>query len=134
VAARSVGAVLAAIAIAVAVTAPPPGAQAASAPALSEPATVAPDLDPGAAAVIARYQASMPDVMARQGIPGLAVAVVDGDHPIWVEGFGTTKRGGTAPVTPDTMFSVQSMSKVFTATAVMQAVERGLVDLDVRLA
>jgi CubicO group peptidase (beta-lactamase class C family) len=34
-------------------------------------------------------------------------------------------------VTADTIFSVQSMSKTFTATAVMQAVEKGLVDLDV---
>ena len=69
--------------------------------------------------------------MAKENIPGLAVAVVDGkrDRVIWQQGFGVTDERGT-PVTVDTIFSVQSMSKVFTATAAMQAVQAGLVDLD----
>jgi CubicO group peptidase (beta-lactamase class C family) len=133
--ARIAGAVLATIAIAVGVAAPSAtaaraGPRLASTSTALDLATVAPDLDPGAAAVIARHQASIPDTMTKQGIPGLAVAVVDGDRPIWIQGFGTTKRGGGTPVTADTTFSVQSMSKTFTATAVMQAVERGLIDLD----
>ncbi len=37
---------------------------------------------------------------------------------------------GLRPVTADTIFSVQSMSKLFTATAVMQAVAAGRLDLD----
>jgi CubicO group peptidase (beta-lactamase class C family) len=93
-------------------------------------ATVVAPPDNGAAAVIARYQARIPDLMAEQGVPGLAIAVVDGDRVLWSQGFGTTARGGGTPVTTDTMFSVQSMSKTFTATAVMQAVGAGLVDLD----
>ena len=40
-----------------------------------------------------------------------------------------TEVGGR-PVTVDTIFSVQSMSKVFTATAVMQAVQSGQLSLD----
>ena len=89
-----------------------------------------PTLDPGTAAVIARYQERIPKLMAEQGIPGLSIAVVDGDDVLWAQGFGTTQRGGGTPITTDTMFSVQSTSKVFTATAVMQAVEAGLLDLD----
>ena len=68
--------------------------------------------------------------MAEQGIPGLAVALVDRDRALWVEGFGHVDGRGSAPVTADTIFSVQSMSKLFTATAVMQAVAAGRVDLD----
>ena len=68
--------------------------------------------------------------MAEQGIPGLAVALVDKDQPLWVEGFGHLDGQGSAPVNADTIFSVQSMSKLFTATAVMQAVAAGRLDLD----
>ena len=83
-----------------------------------------------AATVIAKYRARIPELMAEQGIPGLAVALVDADRTLWVEGFGHLDRRGSAPVTADTIFSVQSMSKLFTATAVMQAVAAGRLDLD----
>jgi CubicO group peptidase (beta-lactamase class C family) len=68
--------------------------------------------------------------MAEQGVPGLAVALVDADQALWVEGFGHLDGPDSAEVTADTMFSVQSMSKLFTATAVMQAVASGRLDLD----
>jgi CubicO group peptidase (beta-lactamase class C family) len=83
-----------------------------------------------AATVIARYRARIPELLAQQGIPGLAVALVDRDQTLWVEGFGHVDGGGSAPVSADTIFSVQSMSKLFTATAVMQAVAAGRLDLD----
>ena len=86
--------------------------------------------DDAAATVIARYRERIPELMAEQGIPGLAVALVDKDQTLWVEGFGHLDRQGSAPVNADTIFSVQSMSKLFTATAVMQAVAAGRLDLD----
>ena len=49
---------------------------------------------------------------------------------LWTQGFGHLDGDGSAPVTPDTTFSVQSMSKLFTATAVMRAVAAGRLDLD----
>ncbi|HET7821611.1 MAG TPA: serine hydrolase domain-containing protein [Ornithinibacter sp.] len=81
------------------------------------------------AEVITTYRERIPELMASEHVPGLAVAVVDGDRVLWQEGFGSTDAGG-APVTADTIFSVQSTSKTFTATAVMLAVQAGLVDLD----
>jgi CubicO group peptidase (beta-lactamase class C family) len=86
--------------------------------------------DDPAAAVIARYRERIPQLMAEQGIPGLAVALVDRDKVLWTEGFGRVDGDGSAPVRADTMFAVQSMSKNFTATAVMQAVSAGRLDLD----
>jgi CubicO group peptidase (beta-lactamase class C family) len=83
-----------------------------------------------AATVIATYRGRIPELMAEQGIPGLPVAVVDADRTLWVEGFGHIDAGGSAPVTADTIFSAESMSKLFTATAVMQAVAAGRLDLD----
>jgi len=85
----------------------------------------------GVAAVIASYQARIPALMTQEQIPGLALALVDGDHVVWQQGFGSTDSDGGTPVSVDTMFSVQSMSKTFTATAVMRAVQSGLLDLDV---
>ena len=88
------------------------------------------DATGGAATEIARYEARIPQLMAEQGIPGLAVALVDQDKVLWTAGFGHLDRDGSAPVTADTMFAVQSMSKNFTATAVMQAVGAGRLQLD----
>ena len=83
-----------------------------------------------AATVIARYRTRIPELMAAQDLPGLAVALVDADEALWVEGFGYTNEQGFSQVTVDTIFSVQSISKTFTATAVMIAVQEGLLDLD----
>lgn len=110
---------------AAAVTAP---AAVTAAAAVTAPATAQ---DDGVAAVIATYRHRIPELMAKQGIPGLALAVVDGDQVVWQQGFGTTDGDGSRSVTVGTLFSAQSMSKTFTATAVMQAVQSGQLDLDV---
>jgi len=72
--------------------------------------------------------------MAEQGLPGLAVAVVDDTGILWTEGFGFTDNDHKTAVTPDTIFSVQSTPKTFTASAVMLAMQDGLLDLDVPIA
>jgi CubicO group peptidase (beta-lactamase class C family) len=84
----------------------------------------------GVASMIDRFREEIPRLMEEQGVPGLAVAVVDRDQVLWSEGFGRLERSGDAPVSTETIFGVESMSKVFTATAVMIAVQEGLVDLD----
>jgi CubicO group peptidase (beta-lactamase class C family) len=68
--------------------------------------------------------------MQEENVPGLAVAVVDDQNILWAEGFGYTDWDHRIAVTPDTLFSIQSMSKSFTATAAMFAAQDGLVDLD----
>jgi CubicO group peptidase (beta-lactamase class C family) len=85
----------------------------------------------GAASVIATYQTRIPELMAEQNVPGLALALVDGDRALWTQGFGHLDGDGSASVTSDTIFSVQSMSKAFTATAVLRAVQAGRLDLNV---
>jgi CubicO group peptidase (beta-lactamase class C family) len=82
------------------------------------------------AAVIDRYRDEIPRLMKEEGIPGVSVAVVDDRSIVWAAGFGVTDNDDPEPVTVDTVFSVQSMSKAFTATAVLRAVQDGLVDLD----
>jgi CubicO group peptidase (beta-lactamase class C family) len=61
-------------------------------------------------------------------IPGLAVAIVQGDEIIFARGYGEAAPG--EPVTPQTQFYIGSVTKGFTALAVMQLVERGKLELD----
>jgi CubicO group peptidase (beta-lactamase class C family) len=69
-------------------------------------------------------------VMASDDIPAVAVCLIDDGQPVWLEGFGVTDRHSNQAVTTDTIFSIQSTSKHFTATAIMLAVQDGLLDLD----
>ncbi len=88
--------------------------------------TTAPDYS----AIMSDFRASIPKLMSQEKVPGLAIAVVDGQQILWMEGFGYTDDDRKITVTPDTLFSVQSMSKNFTGAAVLVAVQDGLLDLD----
>jgi CubicO group peptidase (beta-lactamase class C family) len=68
--------------------------------------------------------------MKKGKVPGFAFALVDANGILWTEGFGRTGGKPKASVTPDTPFWLCGMSKSITATAVMVAVQDGLVDLD----
>ena len=69
--------------------------------------------------------------MEEHQVPGIAVGICDADSMLWSAGFGRTRAGGGEPVSADTMFGVQSCSKMYTAAAVLLAVQEKLVDLDV---
>ena len=56
------------------------------------------------------------------GAPGLALAVADGSGASLIEGFGFADREEQRRVTPETLFALASVSKIFTATAVTRAV------------
>lgn len=62
-------------------------------------------------------------------IPGAALAIVHGDRVVHLHGFGTADDHARV-VTPQTPFVIGSISKSFTALAVMQLVEHGRVELD----
>lgn len=62
-------------------------------------------------------------------IPGLAVGVWHAGIE-QVAGYGVTSVENPLPVTPDTLFQVGSISKTFTATALMMLREAGKIDLD----
>lgn len=63
-----------------------------------------------------------------QRIPGMAIAVVEGERIIYRQGFGTAAHG--EDITSETPFFIGSLSKAITATAVMQLVDAGQVDID----
>jgi CubicO group peptidase (beta-lactamase class C family) len=72
------------------------------------------------------------DRMSRLRIPGLAIAVVGPDGTLLLRGFGAADATGRA-VTPQTPFIIGSLSKSFTALAIMQLAQRGTLDLDSRV-
>jgi CubicO group peptidase (beta-lactamase class C family) len=67
--------------------------------------------------------------MHRLNIPGVSLAIVEGDKIVHLRGFGRARPGGEAP-TPQTPFFIGSITKSFTALAIMQLVEAGKVELD----
>ncbi|MBL8966109.1 MAG: beta-lactamase family protein, partial [Spirochaetaceae bacterium] len=64
-------------------------------------------------------------------VEGLSLAVVDSTGPVWTAGAGSAEPGKAFG--PGTLSFPGSVSKLFTASAVMLLVERGLVDLDAPL-
>src|SRR5689334_2051462 len=78
---------------------------------------------------IARIDAFVSELVQRQGIPGVALGLVEGDQIIDLHGFGKADQSGRA-ITPQTPFILASVSKPLTALAVMQLVETGKVKLD----
>ena len=71
--------------------------------------------------------------LAASGVPGVSYAVVV-DGELGASGArGVARLGENAPVTADTPFLTGSISKSFTALAVMQFVEAGGVELDVEI-
>jgi CubicO group peptidase (beta-lactamase class C family) len=84
----------------------------------SSPALTKADLD-----------AAVQAAMERWAVPGLALGVLqEGEAQAW--GYGVASRETGTAVTPGTLFQVGSISKVFTATLVMQLVDEGTLDLD----
>ena len=67
--------------------------------------------------------------MQRLPIPGVAVGVWHAGVE-QTAGFGVTSVENPLPVTPDTLFQVGSISKTFTATALLMLWEAGKIDLD----
>lgn len=56
-------------------------------------------------------------------VPGMAVAIVQGDQVIFAKGFGVKKVGGTEPVDEHTIFQIGSTSKAFTVALVAMLVD-----------
>jgi CubicO group peptidase (beta-lactamase class C family) len=80
-----------------------------------------------------RIDAYVRDEMARQQIPGIAVAVVRNGTIVLARGYGFANVEHQVPVKPETVFQSGSVGKQFTATAVMRLVEQGRVSLDDRI-
>jgi CubicO group peptidase (beta-lactamase class C family) len=68
--------------------------------------------------------------MKKNNVTGLSIALVDDQRVVWTQGFGYADKANKVPATPETVYRVGSISKLFTASAVMQLAEEGKLDID----
>jgi CubicO group peptidase (beta-lactamase class C family) len=75
------------------------------------------------ASLVAELDAVLPEVIVSGNSPSIQVAVIHQGQDVWSQAFGEN-------TSTDHVYMNASVQKMFTATAVLQLVERGLIDLD----
>jgi CubicO group peptidase (beta-lactamase class C family) len=79
---------------------------------------------------VERFEKEVDDFRGRLKIPGLSAVIVQDQKVLWAKGFGFADLENRIPATPDTLYSIASLTKTFAATLVMQLVEQGKLSLD----
>jgi D-alanyl-D-alanine carboxypeptidase len=85
---------------------------------------------PLSAAMVAQIDAYVLAQVDGQNIPGMAVLVTRSGKPVLQKGYGKANLATGAAVTPDTVFRIGSVTKQFTASAIMLLVQDGRLTLD----
>ncbi len=94
-----------------------------AAPAQERPAEAAQALEPRLTAIFDRW-------MKDQHVPGMVYGVVRDGRLVIVRGLGVQEIEAKRPVTADTRFRIASMTKAFTALAILKLRDEGKVSLD----
>jgi len=71
-----------------------------------------------------------PKEMKKNRVVGLSIAIIDDQRTVWTRGFGYADLKSKQPATPETVYRIGSISKLFTVTATMQLAEQDRVDID----
>jgi CubicO group peptidase (beta-lactamase class C family) len=85
---------------------------------------------PEVAGPIKVLEAWIESQMAYRGQPGISVGVVHNQKLIWARGFGYADMEKKIAATPATIYRMASVTKTFTATAIMQLRDAGKLSLD----
>lgn len=86
--------------------------------------------DPGVAEALNLLEIWLDAERDYEQIPGISVGVVYDQDLIWSKGFGYAHLDRMAPATPSTIYSICSISKLFTSIGVMQLRDQGRLRLD----
>jgi D-alanyl-D-alanine carboxypeptidase len=86
--------------------------------------------DPKVQAALQGLDQTLAGEVAKRSFPGMAVAVVHDQGPLWIRSYGQADVAGNVPVTENTEFRTASITKLFTAVAIMQLRDAGLLELD----
>ncbi len=79
---------------------------------------------------LTQIESAVAKFMSSTHVPGLSVAVVENGEYEWAAGFGLADAENNTPASEHTLYRLASISKSLTATAALQLVERGQLDLD----
>lgn len=90
-------------------------------------ATAAPTTAP---ASLDALQARAAELLDQGKIPGAGVALFRAGEPLWIGGVGLADKATDRRIDADTRFAIGSITKTFTAIAILQQVERGRLRLD----
>ncbi len=74
------------------------------------------------------------DALAKTGVPSASVAVVKNGQIAYLKAYGDARIEPRTPATPEMRYSIGSISKQFTATAILLLQEEGKLSLDDRVA
>jgi CubicO group peptidase (beta-lactamase class C family) len=83
-----------------------------------------------ASALASAADAAAAEFMAKQHVPGLAIAVIEHGAVVYEHGYGYADVERRVPVTVDTRFEIGSVTKQFTAACIVQQVRAGKLSLD----
>jgi CubicO group peptidase (beta-lactamase class C family) len=86
--------------------------------------------DPGVASALKLIEVWVEGQGDYQNIPGVSAGIVYDQKLIWSQGFGFANLDKKTPATPATIYSICSISKLFTSIAVMQLRDQGKLSLD----
>ena len=86
----------------------------------------------GLGAVIPEIDAVFLKFQTDSHVPGTAYGIVQGGTLTYVKGVGVQELDAKRPVTPDTVFRIASMTKAFTALAILNLRDSGKLSLDDR--
>src|SRR5262245_25581648 len=86
--------------------------------------------NPGVRSAIGLLEAWLDSQLAYRGWPGLSIGILHDQELIWSRGFGhaSLERGEAA--TPETLYRIASITKLFTSTAIMHLRDAGKLRLD----
>ncbi len=85
---------------------------------------------PSAQSDIAAVDSKISAFMATYNIPGASLAVSKNGKLVYIKGYGIADKGTGEKVTPAHRFRLASVSKTFTAVAIMKLVQNGKLNLD----
>ncbi len=74
------------------------------------------------------------DTLARTGVPSASVAIVKNGQVVYTKAYGDARLAPKTPATPEMRYSIGSISKQFTATAILLLQEQGKLSLNDKVA
>lgn len=84
----------------------------------------------GNAELKADFQAALDQALAESNVPGISVSVIAPDGTTWTSAKGVSELENNTPLNSDDRFTIASVTKLFTATTILQLAEESALGLD----